>query len=376
MVSVCFDIYHFLRLGEFIANTVADIFSILRSWLLEQQKELAEVAVQFISQHTRPDFNSCDIQMMHRMKLLFLALAALLVGAIALWSRFSTPAPLDIESVNSLYADPAPTSNGPLKVLHLGHSLVGHDMPEMLTQLADNGHTYSSQIGWGTFMKAHWTPDVARNGFEESNTHPQFREGHEAIESGEYDVLVITEAVEIRDSIKYMESPKMLHNWAAKARKYNPQIRIYFYETWHNLDDPEGWLQRLDRDLEKYWEGEILYRALNYEADPQPIYVIPAGQVMAKFAREVEKRGGVGPIKTRADLFDDTIHFNDYGAYLIALTHYAVLYQTSPIGLPHNLKKASGASAANSGPEAARLMQEVVWEVVSHYNKTGVRGGA
>lgn len=313
--------------------------------------------------------------MLRRLALFVLAPVLLLLGAFGIWSRFSTPAPLDPETVKTLYATPAPAPDGPLKVLHLGHSLVGHDMPEMLTQLAMSGHEYSSQIGWGTFMKAHWTPDVARNGFEESNTHPQYRDGHEAVESGEYDALVITEAVEIRDSIEYMESAKMLHNWAAKAQAHNPRVRVYFYETWHYLDDEEGWLTRLDRDLGKYWEGEILLRALNYDDAPEPIYMIPGGQVMARFARKIEARGGVGPIETHKDLFPDNIHFNDYGAYLMALTHYAVLYQTSPVGLPHDLKKADGSPMTDPGPEAARLMQEVVWDVVTDYRKTGVPNG-
>lgn len=314
--------------------------------------------------------------MLRRSLLFVLAPVVLLLGAFGIWSRSSSPAPLDLDSTEALYATPAPAPDGPLNVLHLGHSLVGHDMPEMLTQLAPDGHSYSSQIGWGTFLKAHWDPNTPRTGFEESNGHPQFREGHEAVASGDYDAVVLTEAVEIRDSIKYMESAVMLHNWAAKARANNPDVRVYFYETWHYLDDPEGWLERLDRDLEKYWEGEILRPALNSDDPPQPIYMIPAGQVMARFARAVESAGGVGPISTRADLFTDGIHFNDYGAYLVALTHYAVLYQKSPVGLPHKLSKADGAPAADPGPEAALLMQQTVWDVVTGYAKTGVPQGS
>ncbi len=298
------------------------------------------------------------------------------VAGTVYWLRYHVPAPLDQARTDALYATPAPASAPGLSVLHLGHSLVGYDMPEMLVQLAGAGHSYNSQMGWGSFLKDHWDPTAPRNGFETTNIHPQFRDGHEALESGDYDVVVLTEAVEIRDSIRYMESPKMLHNLAAKARAHNPAVRVYFYETWHQLDDPEGWLDRLDADLERYWEDEILLRALNYQDDPQPIYMVPGGQVMARFVRAVEAAGGVGPITTRQDLFEDQIHFNDYGAYLMALTHYAVLYQRSPVGLPHALKKADGTPAADPGPEAARLMQEVVWDVVTGYAKTGVQVGS
>ena len=69
----------------------------------------------------------------------------------------------------------------------------------------------------------------------------------------------------------------------------------------------------------------------------RPIYVIPAGQVLASFVREVEAMGGIDGIAGAADLFardadgrQDMIHLNDKGAYLVALTHYAVLHQSSP----------------------------------------------
>ncbi len=315
--------------------------------------------------------------MLHRLKRRTIAAFVLLLGAGGLLAwRFSLPAPLDRAAFDALYTSPAPAPDGTLNVYHLGHSLVGNDMPTMLSQLAEAGvgagHSYNSQLGWGTSLKAHWDPDTPINGFAESNTHPEYRDAHEAVASGDYDVLVLTEAVEIRSSIKYSDSAKYLHEWARAAHAANPNIRVYFYETWHPLDDPEGWLTRLDRDLELYWEGEILGPALSYNDTPGPIYMIPAGQVMARFVREVEARGGIGPIKDRNDLFSDDIHFNDLGAYLVALTHYAVLYQHSPVGLPHALAKADGSAATDPGPEAALLMQQIVWDVVTSYSRTGV----
>ncbi len=63
----------------------------------------------------------------------------------------------------------------------------------------------------------------------------------------------------------------------------------------------------------------------------------------------------------------------NYGAYLTALTHYAVLYQQSPVGLPHALARADGTPADDPGPEVAQLMQETVWGVVTSLPRTGVR---
>ena len=44
------------------------------------------------------------------------------------------------------------------------------------------------------------------------------------------------------------------------------------------------------------------------------------------------------------------------GIYLVALTHYAVLYGKSPVGLPHELRRADGTPATAPSPELARRM--------------------
>lgn len=284
------------------------------------------------------------------------------------------PDPLDKASIDKLYTKPLPPADKALSVYFIGHSLVGRQMPAMLAQLAGNGHSYASQLGWGAELEAHWEPDIELSGGDVENAHEFFREAHEAVGSGDYDVVVLTEKVEIKDSIKYHKSWNYLALWAETAWTSNPDARVYLYETWHTLDDAEGWLERLDRDLSRYWEGEILDRALAVDRLERPIYVIPGGQVMARFVREVQKLGGVEGIKSEADLFEDNIHFNDIGAYLIALTHYAVIYGKSPIGLPHELKSFDNSPAKSPGPVAASLMQNVVWEVVTSYPRTGVRG--
>jgi hypothetical protein len=284
-----------------------------------------------------------------------------------------------ISRARALYANPLDKPVDALNVFHLGHSLVGRDMPAMVAQLAGEGHNYHSQLGWGTSLKAHWEPDEPINGFDVENDHPAFSPAKEAISSGAYDALVLTEMVEIRDAIKYHKSSEYLARWAGLAWDANPDVRIYLYETWHNTDDDAGWLARIDSDLRAYWLGRVKYPALaNTDA---PIHLIPAGQVMAAFIRAVELAGpqGVGGIARVEDLFGrnedgtpDTIHFNDLGAYLVSLTHYAVLYHTSPVGLAYELLRADGTAADAPTAEAAALMQRIVWDVVGLHPETGV----
>ncbi|MFG6591480.1 hypothetical protein [Sulfitobacter sp. 1A12157] len=281
------------------------------------------------------------------------------------------------DRAEELYATPLSAPSGPMQVYHLGHSLVGRDMPAMLAQLAGAGHGYHSQTGWGSSLRDHWAPDVPVNGFERSNDHARHRPARAAIGSGDYDAVVLTEMVEIADAIRYHDSPDYLAHWARLAHAARPDTRVYLYETWHHTDDGHGWLNRIDRDLEKYWRRQVIYPAL--QQTEVPIHLIPAGQVMAAFVRAVGAAGGVGGIISLHDLFSrdengrpDTIHFNDQGAYLVALTHYATLYHRDPAGLPHELLRADGTAAQAPSAEAARLMQRVVWDVVRAHPDSGV----
>lgn len=298
-----------------------------------------------------------------------LALAAAAVAAV-LARRDRAPAPLERSAFDALYAEPAPAPDGPRTVFHLGHSLVGRDMPAMLEQLAGEGHGYASQLGWGAPLRSHWDPDVAIDGFDEENAHERYRDAHEALASGEYDALVVTEMVEIADAVRYHDSPRYLALWAEEARANG--AAVYLYETWHELDDPLGWRERIERDMALYWEDAVLRPALARMDPPRPVHVVPGGQVMAAVSRALEEGGPIGPLTSHRDLYRDEIHFNDLGAYLMALTHFAVLYQRSPVGLPHALLRADGTSADDPGPEAAALMQRIVWDVVTQAPTTGV----
>lgn len=313
---------------------------------------------------------------MTRRKTILASLAAALGGGGLYWALTRPPSAASVRA--RLLGKSVTTPTAPMGVFHLGHSLVNRDMPAMLAQLAPSGHRYDSQLGWGTTLQAHWG-DAPINGFEAENAHPRFRPAMEAVQSGDYDAIVLTEMVEIRASIRYYDSPEYLAKWAEKALKARPDVRLYLYETWHQLDDPEGWLERIDLDHERYWLSRVLGPALARLPDGTNIFLIPAGPVLAAFVREVEAKGGLGNVRDRTDLFSraedgtqDVIHLNDLGNYLVALTHYTVLYQQSTVGLPHALMRADGSPAAAPTLETARLMQEVTDSVVRNLGLSGL----
>lgn len=294
--------------------------------------------------------------------------------------RGSGPAPLPPMPEDDFAAahQPLPPPAGPLAVYHLGHSLVGRDMPAMLAQLAPEGHRYASQLGWGATLRSHWQGPAEVPGFAQENAHPAHRPAREAIGSGDYDAVVLTEMVELRAAIRWHGSSVYLAEWARLARAARPDVRLYLYETWHRLDDEAGWLERIDADSTALWQEELLRRAMGAEGTGV-IYRIPGGPVLAAVARAAEK-GDLPGLSSREDLFAmtpegarDTIHLNDLGHYVIALAHYATLYQRSPEGLlAAGLSRADGSPAEGFDPEAAAHVQRLVWRVVSEDRLTGI----
>ncbi len=303
-----------------------------------------------------------------------LAAVLLLAGGAAAW-RFSTPAPLGPAELAARWTPLAPPLRG-MAVYHLGHSLVGRDMPAMVGQLAEAaglaGHRHHSQLGWGASLAQHWKGEVP--GMAEENAHPAFRPAREAVGSGGYDAVVLTEMVELRDALRWHDSPRALADWARLA---GPGVRLYLYETWHRLDDPAGWLERIAADR-ALWEGMVA--GAMGRRDVPAIRVIPGGQALAAVVRAAEA-GELPGLASREDFFArtpeggvDTIHLNDLGVQVIALTHFAVLYGRSPEGLPHLLRRADGTPAEAPSAEAAAGMQQLVWQVVRGYPAAGVAG--
>jgi len=284
---------------------------------------------------------------------------------------------MQLDAARDLYTGGLAPPAEAMNVYHLGHSLVGRDMPAMLAQLAPAGHAFSSQLGWGAPLRAHWDPDIPVNGFADENNHANHAPARVAIGSGDFDAVVMTEMVELRDAIRFHDSATYLAEWARLARGARGDVRLYLYETWHNTDDPAGWLARIDMDYGRLWRDTIALPAA-LEADA-PVYIVPGGQVMAALVRVVEAAGGVGNVAGRDALMArtpeggvDTIHFGDLGAYLMALTHYATLYQRSPVGLPLALMRADGTPAQAPDAAAGALMQQTVWDVVRATPLSGV----
>jgi hypothetical protein len=176
------------------------------------------------------------------------------------------PEPLDDAEMAALYAEPLPAPSGPLGLPPRPQPCRARHARDARTACRRRATTHASQLGWGTTLKAHWEPDVPINGFEVENDHPRYRDARAALAGAGTTPFVMTEMVEIRDAIRYFDRRLPAPLGAACARG-QPGIRLYLYETWHPLDDPEGWLNRLDRDLSNA-TGRARSCAARWRADP------------------------------------------------------------------------------------------------------------
>lgn len=298
---------------------------------------------------------------MQRRRLIGLAGAVTAVAGLAAWAR-RAGSTVSAATLLDAHHETLPVPAGPVATDHLGHSLVGPDMPAMLAAAA--GHRWHAQTGWGTSLRNHWEGEV--NGLSSGATH---RDPRDALASGEYGAVVFTEMVELRDALRWHEPGKTLARWADLAKAGNTAVRLHLYETWHRLDDPDGWEARIAGDRAALWEAGLLRPAL---AKGHLLHVIPGGALLAAAVGAAE-RGDLPGITSRHEFFSDEIHLSDLGSWTIAMLHYACLYRRSPEGLAARLPRGDG-TLAGAPEDAAAALQALAWKIASDDPLSGIRG--
>jgi hypothetical protein len=255
-------------------------------------------------------------------------------------------------------------------VLMVGHSLVGPVLPEMVEAgLAARGEpaTVQAQVINGAPLKFQWQNGGLAEGVD----------GRAELARGLTDVLVLTEGIPLANQIQWNDSAGMVAMWADAAWQANPQTQVLVYETWHSLrsgpgaeipDDPGGgepWADRLAADLAQ-WQGLTdKANAARPEGSP-PVRLIPAGQAMGRLAAEAAA-GRVPGASGIRDFFDDDIHPNGKGLYLVAMVQIAVITGESPVGLPSRLVRVWPNRRAVVPDDMALVLQRIASETVREY---------
>ena len=129
-------------------------------------------------------------------------------------------------------------------VVFVGHSLVNYDMPQMFRQLAEDANCTvrtADHIFNGAPLRYNWD-----NRFESlfSGQWPPNAFAGDALNTGTYDTLVMTEAIPLQDQITWNASSEYAGNFLDLARANNSATRVFFYETWHSRNKIFGCRRR------------------------------------------------------------------------------------------------------------------------------------
>jgi len=196
-----------------------------------------------------------------------------------------------------------------------------------------------------------------------------------------HDVFVMTEAVPLKAHLKWSQTFDYASLFHDLAQTNVPNCQTYIYETWHctKSGKPEGceydensnepWRSRLTTYL-PLWES--IADEVNKTTTGPDMLIIPAGQCMAKLHDEVKAGKFLPEYDEIEDFYQDDIHLTETGNYFVALVMYASIYKTSPVGLTNETKNKYGNPYKAPSAKHAQLMQEIVWNTVCIYPRSGV----
>jgi hypothetical protein len=286
--------------------------------------------------------------------------------------------------------DSSVAPSGSVRAFYFGHSLVGRDMPNMVGSFAaSNEQTWmwKGQLGWGTRLEAHWTWggdwNGAPNGFSGENRFDNgdgtfsprnhwAGEGKGQLETGSYDVVVLTE---VNGAVLEDPQPSITYatNFARLAREHNPEIRVILYANWLGRDEGGSrsladWQARCDSDL-AWWEA--VADGVDANLDGPDISVLPGAKILAQVTREVES-GRIGDLSVD-DLFNDNVHPSQRGLYPIGLAHYSTIFRRPSAGLTTSVSGEMGAITPTVSAATAAVMQDVVDTILSAYPRAHAR---
>ena len=265
------------------------------------------------------------------------------------------------------------------EILFVGHSLVGPDLPSMVqTALAARGTeaVVEAQIINGAPLTYQWDHSADAEGVD----------GRARLASGKVDALILTEAIPLAGQMKWNDSQGLVALWSDLAWGANPQTQVLIYETWHSLksgtgveipDDPgaaEPWASRIAADL-PVWESLAAKADAARPAGAPQVRLVPAGQAMA-LAAKAARAGELPGITDITQLFNDDIHPNFKGLYLVAMVQAATLTGENPEGLPTRLWRSWPSRDAIISDELARAMQRIAWTAAKAQRQREDRRGA
>jgi hypothetical protein len=238
------------------------------------------------------------------------------------------------------------------KTLFVGHSLVGQVVPTMFNNFMESlglDMSADAQVINGAPLSYNWDNGESAQGVN----------AREVLLSGDYDTVIVTEAIPLDDQIQYNDTEGYAQRYFDLAESANAETRFYVYETWHEIGaDTQEWRAQIEDDLSK-WQGIVDSVNNNASEGAAEAAIIPAGQAMAELHDRIEA-GEVPDVTSIRDLFSDEIHLNDTGSWFIAALHTSAVTGLDVSQLPLETFDVWGGAYGGPDADLAAIMADVI----------------
>ncbi len=241
----------------------------------------------------------------------------------------------------------------------VGNSLFNFGLDQSVASiLAEFTHptdTMVQQITFNQNLKTNWDSPAGRTTGIDVKAY---------LASSSADFLGLVDLPGINDSD--VDVAPVIVDWWQQAD--NGSLRGTFYQMWYPVPGfpgaPDWTLWKAFIVFLRPYHNRVLYDVRAALGGPE-VLLAPVADVLAAI---YDDRVALGI--TFADFWYDALHPSQLGYYVAALTHWAVMHQQSPVGLPWSF---SPAIPGLTAPLAAAL-QAKVWSVVNAdaYAKPGV----
>jgi hypothetical protein len=305
-------------------------------------------------------------------------LTATLIACLILWSQTIRLSAQEKLSPATMPKAQSEEGKRPVQRLFIsGHSLTNEPIPSYLEAIAkgfglplswnrqylegssikqrslgDGGDT-TKRVGYTRGLDYKNAPVNVLMEFQKPSRHPDVP----------YDALLITEQSALLGSLVWNDTVFYLRKFQDRFAAHNPKGVTYFYEPWLSLDsknDPNRWIT-YEKAAAPVWDCIVseMNRTIVSEGRYDRIVRIPAALALVDLIERATTGPGLLGItresarSTIDSLVEDDVHLTPLGAYYMALTTFAAIFEQSPEGawLPSEVTE-----------EQARALQRVAAE--------------
>lgn len=249
------------------------------------------------------------------------------------------------------------------RMFYVGNSLTDQIMRGDQALAATQGYTLQTTKEWipGAPLFMLWNQYNTNPPFELTTQHWDFMSLQPF---SRYDIHSLPEG----DSVNCM-------HFMNAAKGANPDIQTYIYAQWGGRDESKpipsaaawdsSWLYQLHAGTKKYYEDLVTAVRAGQPRDMKTVLLVPVGHVLYQLNQKFKATGSIAGYTSVWGFYNDGIHLNEAGAYVVGLTFMATTLKVDPRGVP------VPATYGVIAPALVDAIQQSVYEVVFTHPMTG-----